>query len=175
MFNFITFAQPGKTVNTEEFFYLQELDTCNLDLDMAVFSACETAVGAKEEGEGDISLARGLARAGVRSLVATLWPVFSQETAKLMPMFYESLTKDDGSKAPKDQALAEAKRNYILSGRKNGDPRLWAGVILIGSTETIDLAKPGTEVKWWAFMIMAALGVTVAAFWLRRRRTRNVS
>lgn len=75
-----------------------------LDADLVVLSACETALGGEEAGEGIVGLTRAFEYAGARSVLASLWPVADQSTALLMARFYEGLR----SGLPKDEALREA-------------------------------------------------------------------
>ena len=126
--NFIAFNQAQDTVNTSELLYLSELASQEpLNLELATFSACETARGKYVAGEGNMSMARALAAAGVKSILTTLWPVRTTQQARLMPVFYGQFTANGG--ADKDRALTLAKRDFILNS--DAYPAAWAGTILI--------------------------------------------
>jgi CHAT domain-containing protein len=84
----------------------------HLDCDLVTLSACQTALGKYESGEGFVGFAQALILAGSRSVCLSLWKVDDAATALLMERFYQNLLgKRPGLKAPmgKAQALAEAK------------------------------------------------------------------
>jgi tetratricopeptide (TPR) repeat protein len=88
------------------------LRTWNLHSDLVTLSACETALGKYERGEGFVGFAQALLLCGSRSVCLSLWKVDDAATALLMQRFYANLLgKRDGLKAPmpKAQALREAK------------------------------------------------------------------
>ncbi len=67
---------------------LHDIMELDLDADLAVLSACETARGSVRRGEGVQSLARAFMYAGARRVVASLWRVPDRSTAALMTRFY---------------------------------------------------------------------------------------
>jgi tetratricopeptide (TPR) repeat protein len=84
----------------------------NLDCELVTLSACQTALGKYEKGEGFVGFAHALLLCGSRSVCLSLWKVDDAATALLMQRFYANLLgKRDGLKAPlgKAAALAEAK------------------------------------------------------------------
>jgi CHAT domain-containing protein/tetratricopeptide (TPR) repeat protein len=84
----------------------------HLNTDMVTLSACQTALGKYEGGEGYVGFAQALILAGSRSVCLSLWKVDDTATALLMGRFYENLLgKREGLKSPlgKADALAEAK------------------------------------------------------------------
>jgi tetratricopeptide (TPR) repeat protein len=83
-----------------------------LDADLVVLSACETAIGPDGGGEGLLGFAQVLLGRGAHSLVLSLWKVDDTATALLMTRFYQNLLgKRSGldKPMPKAQALREAK------------------------------------------------------------------
>jgi CHAT domain-containing protein len=87
--------------------------TWELDADLVVFSACETALGRAAGGEGYLGFAQPLFARGARSLVLSLWTADDKATALLMERFYQNLLGERPGLAaplPKAEALAEAKR-----------------------------------------------------------------
>jgi CHAT domain-containing protein len=88
------------------------LRTWHLDAELVTLSACQTALGKYEEGEGFVGFAHALLLCGSRSVCLSLWKVDDGATALLMQRFYANLLgKREGLKAPleKAAALREAK------------------------------------------------------------------
>ncbi len=84
----------------------------NLHCDLVTLSACETALGKYERGEGFVGFAQSLILCGTRSVCLSLWKVDDTATALLMERFYQNLLgKREGLDKPmtKAAALAEAK------------------------------------------------------------------
>lgn len=129
---------------------LNDLYNHPIDLEMVALSACETTKGQYSEGDGNLSLARGLAYAGVRSFISTQWVIPTDGPRKIMPLFYDTLFLD---KMPKDLAFAKAKRTF-LRGQGFRGPKNWAGMVFIGACE---VAAPAQKTCWavWAVLLLA--------------------
>ena len=74
-------------------------------MDMVVLSACQTGLG-EITGDGVFGLQRGFKKAGVCSLLMSLWKVDDNATQMLMTRFYANLIAGK----PKYEALREAQR-----------------------------------------------------------------
>ena len=92
---------------------------------MVVLSACDTGLG-NVTGEGVFGLQRGFKKAGVESLLMSLWPVDDQATQMLMVEFYKQLL----SGKPKNQALINAQK-LVRDTKGFESPEYWAGFILL--------------------------------------------
>jgi tetratricopeptide (TPR) repeat protein len=106
-------AAAGKKVPTGRLTVGDIADRWELDTDLVVLSACQTALGPSGGGEGLLGFSQVLLAKGARSLVLSLWKVDDTATALLMHHFYQNLLgKRDGLDRllPKAQALHEAKR-----------------------------------------------------------------
>jgi CHAT domain-containing protein/tetratricopeptide (TPR) repeat protein len=105
-------------------------DLYDLDLsqtDMAVLSACVTGMSSVTESDELIGLLRGFFHAGVKSIVASLWPVHSVATASLMLGFHGALQRDP------QQDKAKALREAILATRQDYPSFVfWAPFCLFG-------------------------------------------
>jgi CHAT domain-containing protein len=90
---------------------VRELFGLNLrGCDLAVLSACETLLGRWHQGDEIIGLTRAFLRAGVPTVVASLWNVSDESTFRLMVRFHELRLQAGTSKL---QALAQAQREYL--------------------------------------------------------------
>jgi CHAT domain-containing protein len=97
---------------------------------LVVLSACATAAERYYGGEGMIGLSSPFITDGVPLVVASLWPVDSDSTAKLMIDFHRR-RKQDG--LPTAEALKRA-QTEMLNGAGNDyrRPYHWASFITIG-------------------------------------------
>jgi CHAT domain-containing protein len=85
----------------------------DLTAELVTLSACETALGRDEGGEGFVGFTQALLMSGTRSVCLALWKVDDTATALLMQRFYANLLgRRPGLTAPlpKAEALREAKR-----------------------------------------------------------------
>ena len=103
---------------------ISKLDLGNLDL--AVLSACETGLGDIKSGEGVFGLQRGFKKAGVNSILMSLWKVDDDATQKLMVEFYKNLLNGE----TKTNSLSKAQQ-YVKSQKGFEDPEYWAGFVLL--------------------------------------------
>jgi len=134
---------------------LFEMDLSNCD--MAVLSACETRLGRLSRGDEIVGLERAFLRAGVPTVVASLWKVDDAATQRLMAEFYRNLFE---RKLDKLEALRQAQLAMLRGGleaevalasralgpaqplpestahgptpRSVRHPRYWAGFVLSG-------------------------------------------
>ncbi len=98
----------------------------------AVLSGCDTGTGDLQVGEGVLGLRRAFLTAGVRSVVASLWPVDDHDTSPWMVSLYEAhfARRRDTAEAVRDASLArlKARRAAGLSTH----PFYWAGFVAVG-------------------------------------------
>jgi len=106
---------------------VREIFNLKLSADLAVLSACETALGKEVTGEGLMGMTRAFFYAGVPSLVVSLWNVVDGPTPDLMLDFYRNLDRMQD----KAQALRVSKLSMIDHG-KYSHPSYWAPFILLG-------------------------------------------
>lgn len=121
-------------------------DALELDLDanLVVLSACQTARGSARSSEGVESIARAFLYSGARAVVASLWDVSDGAAAETMARAYARMLQSGRSPAA---ALLDAKRfvraNPVARGvgveaedqvgdSETGHPNLWAPFIHIG-------------------------------------------
>lgn len=107
----------------------------NMDLssvDMVVLSACQTGLGFVEPVEGVYGLQRAFKKAGVKSILMTLWKVDDEATLLFMTEFYRDYIKNN-SKQHALKVAQEYLKNYTSDeGEKiYSDPYYWAGFVLL--------------------------------------------
>jgi CHAT domain-containing protein len=129
-------------------------EIASLDLrqaELVVLSACQSAEGRWEPGEGVLGAQRALYVAGAQSSLATLWPVLVEPSRQLTGAFYRNLWERKLSKA---EALRQAQLTLVhgkpnleganddeVNAASSGDakasatrrpPIEWAGFVLYG-------------------------------------------
>ncbi|MCS6861620.1 MAG: CHAT domain-containing protein [Abditibacteriales bacterium] len=110
----------------------REIASMTLNADLVVLSACDTARGVVQEGEGIIGLSWALFIAGCPSSLLTQWKVADDSTAELMKQFYAHLKRGQSKAA----ALQAAQLTLLRSGPRSNPkwrlPFYWAPFVLIG-------------------------------------------
>lgn len=109
---------------------LTSKEIARLDLsgvELVTLSACETALG-DLSGEGVFGLQRGFKKAGVNTMIMSLWRVDDTATSILMTTFYGLLSKGMSV----NDAFAQSQHQLMtLDNGKYNDPRYWAAFIVI--------------------------------------------
>ena len=114
---------------------LEAREIMNLDLqaDLAVLSACDTARGRIGAGEGVIGMSWAFFVAGCRTTIVSQWPVNSARTSQLMISFYQHLkSAPSPERITKAQALRRAALE-LMQKELYRHPFYWAGFVMIGS------------------------------------------
>ncbi|MEP7197341.1 MAG: CHAT domain-containing tetratricopeptide repeat protein [Saprospiraceae bacterium] len=136
-FSFLAFAGIEKDLDNR-LLTVAELYNFSLRADLVVLSACETAIGEQQRGEGIISMARAFAYAGAKSIIASLWKVNDKSTMEIMDNFYKELKAGNS----KSKALTISKRTYLMNNPGQGShPFFWAGFIPVGDMSRIKFEK----------------------------------
>ena len=116
-------TSPGEHQASRLFLY--EIQALKLQAGLVVLSACQTGKGRLLRGDEVAGFTRTLLLAGADTVVASLWKVNDESTAKLMEEFYRSLRAG--------QAAAAAMRSAILTVRKQyPHTRDWAAFVMTG-------------------------------------------
>ncbi|MFQ6118795.1 MAG: tetratricopeptide repeat protein, partial [Methanosarcinales archaeon] len=119
-----------KDPTEDGFLQAREIYNLKLNADLVVLSACQTAKGKLEKGEGITGLARAFLYPGSKSVLSSLWNINDKSTAQFMKYFYQYLAEGK----TKTQALRLAKIKMINS--KYSHPFYWAAFILIGDYDS---------------------------------------
>ena len=102
------------------------MDPCAL---ASCFESCETALG-DVSGEGVFGLQRGFKKAGVGTILMTLWPINDASAAYLTPRFFHYLEAGATTREALSRAQADVRARPEWS-----HPRHWAGYILLDALQ----------------------------------------
>ncbi len=131
LYSHLALTQSGDEDGLLEAWELMRMD---LQADLAVLSACETARGRFGAGEGMIGLTWAMFIAGVPTTIVSQWKVESASTRDLMLSFHRQL-RTPSAPAKARATKAEALRQAALKLMKNPEtshPFYWAGFVLVG-------------------------------------------
>lgn len=106
-----------------------EIIPLELNADLVVLSACDSAVGRLQGEEGIANLSRAFLLAGSRTVVSTLWSVDDTAALYLMKRFYVHLRESK----PTADALTMAKRDLLKTYAGHAIPYYWASYKLEGA------------------------------------------
>jgi CHAT domain-containing protein len=129
MYSHLVLAQGDK--NEDGLLEAWELMQMDLNADLAVLSACETARGRFGAGEGVIGLTWALFVAGTPATVVSQWKVESASARELMLGFHRNLRTPSREPAPKAEALRQAALK-LMKNPSTSHPFYWAGFVLVG-------------------------------------------
>ena len=115
---------------------LTEEEIAHLNLmgtDLVVLSACQTGLG-DISGEGVFGLQRSFKKAGVHSLLMSLWEVDDRATQMLMTSFYQHYASGKSKSEALRLAQQELHSRQFMRGGKEisgADPYFWSAFILV--------------------------------------------
>jgi len=160
--SFVAFSNLG--AGGEDFrLSLAEVYDLDIPAQLLVMSGCATAQGPLQPGEGLASLSRAFFAAGVRSVVASLWPVHDGATAHLMPTFYDGLAAG----LPKDQAIQAAQQAFLQTANPRWHhPAYWGAFQVYGDVAPVPFGQ-GDGWRWGWLLLALALGLVAWAAWRR--------
>lgn len=110
-----------------------EIALLRLDADLVILSACNTAAGSGEGGEGLSGLASGFFLAGARSLLVSHWPVWSDAATRLTEAMLAEAARSPG--LPRAEALRRAMLSLADApgaDARQRHPAYWAPFLLVG-------------------------------------------
>lgn len=135
--------------------YPSDLYNISLNAELVILSACLTAGGKHQKGEGILSLARGFSYAGAKSILATLWEVNDGVNAIFLDYFYQEIQNESRSK---DVALKLARKKYLdnIPDREKAHPYYWAAATAIGDMRPLERTSRLLSYQYlWVFCIFA--------------------
>jgi tetratricopeptide (TPR) repeat protein len=124
-----------------------------IEVDLVVLAACESASGREIQGEGVAGLTAAFLAAGARAVVATLWPVEDRVAERFVGEFYRGLSR--GSTVA---SALRAAQNRLRNDPATAHPRHWAGYVVVGDgSQTIEL-RPRRDLRgWWVALFGLAI------------------
>jgi CHAT domain-containing protein/tetratricopeptide (TPR) repeat protein len=108
---------------------IHDIYDANLQADLVVLSACQTAIGKDVPGEGLMGLARGFLSAGASRVVASQYKVEDEATAELMRVFYESML---GPERRSPAAALRVAQMKMAAHPRWHDPYWWSAFVITG-------------------------------------------
>lgn len=132
----IVFTPPpaGPSEYDDGYLTASEVATLQLDADWVVLSACNTATGEGDEGEGISRLARSFFYAGARNLLASHWYVEDNVAPVLIARTVSLVQGGMGRPEALQTAIREIRADTSgdARGLSRAHPYFWAPFVLIG-------------------------------------------
>ncbi len=133
--NFWNAAKGGGEMDFDDgILTAREISYLNLQgTDLVVMSACQTGLG-EVTGEGVFGLQRAFKKAGVQTLLMSLWEVDDEATRIMMSEFYKALMQGAGKRDALEQAQNCVKQHtFIRNGKEvsGNDPYYWAAFVMM--------------------------------------------
>lgn len=125
--NIIEPVRSGLQMAQDQVLTVDMLADQKIDLQLAILSACETAVPGLESVNELVSLPTALVQVGCRSVIGSMWLVLDQASALLIGEFHRYWRKDSCSPL---QALHKAQQTLRESGMEH--PAYWAAFMYTG-------------------------------------------
>jgi CHAT domain-containing protein/Tfp pilus assembly protein PilF len=129
LYSYLFLATETNNLQDDGLLEAWEVMNLRLNADFVVLSACETAQGRANTGEGLIGLSWVFAVANVPHVIASQWKVNSIATSELMIEFHRQIKNSKNNSVAK--SLQSAMRNQLTKASFQ-HPFYWAGFISIG-------------------------------------------
>ncbi|HEX7280797.1 MAG TPA: CHAT domain-containing protein [Vicinamibacterales bacterium] len=144
---------PGK--GEDGLLQMAEIYSLELNANLVVISARQTAPGREMTGERMIGLSRAFFYAGARSVVAPLWNLDPRFAAEFVERFYRELSQGRSA----EEALRNTKLAYVTHPEYS-HPFYWSSLVMLGDGTTAVLEQP---VRWPIGHAAAAVASTLTA------------
>jgi CHAT domain-containing protein len=161
------FLKANQDTLEDGILYAYEIYGMQLNSPLCVLSACQTAKGPLQRGEGIMSLARAFQYSGCERVLSTLWQTDDRAAGSLSQDFFVALSK----KMPVEQALLKARQAWLAKADNvYAHPYYWANYVLIGEGGHIPIKNHG---PWGQVLLISSLALTLSLtlfFWRRKKR-----
>lgn len=149
---------------TDGFLNQNDIYKLKSNCDFLLLGACETGIGGKDNGEGNINLARAFSSIGVKSMLLASWKIDEESTMIITESFLNYLQEGYS----KSEALQKAKLDFLKSANpRNANPFYWAGLNVIGNNENIRPHQTQNYL-WWLLLIFP---LSAGIWYYKRKRT----
>ena len=129
MYSHLVLAHDPQNPSEDGLLEAWELKELDLNADLVILSACDTARGKISGGEGMIGMTWAAFIAGAPTTVASQWKVESSSTTEFMLEFHRQMLAN--KKISKAEALRRASLKLMRSA-KYRHPSYWAPWVLVG-------------------------------------------
>lgn len=120
----------------------------SLKAELTLLNACESGIGALQEGEGMVSLAHAIRYAGCPSTTLSLWKVDEKSSTQITEATLSYLQEG----YPRDQALQQAQMDFLAQAPRDlQHPFYWGGIVLMGENDPISWTAKRSP--WWYLCI----------------------
>ena len=156
---FLLYNSADDTQNQSKLIRTYDVQSWDIQSELAILSACETATGNYISGEGLISLARAFRYAGTQNVVTPFWTADDYTTARIMSSFAKYL--ESGTSV--SQSLSAAQNELIQNTKQPqaAHPYYWAGLISSGrDLELCDHSSP-SYIYIVGFMMILLIGAYI--------------
>jgi len=149
--------------------YLGQLQFIQARTPLVVLTACHSADGENQNGEGLASIGRAFIALGVPGVVASRWLLDDAYAAAIIPEFYKGLQAGLAT----DSALWKARYQYFsrVQHPSQLNPVLWAGFMHIGFPQHVPLRPATPLIPVWAFALLALVLLLLAYYRSRSRKS----
>jgi CHAT domain-containing protein len=133
MYSYVSLGATGEGEDLDGRIEAREMRGLGLQADLAVLSACETALGRIHAGEGMVGLSWALFAAGASAVAVSQWPVDSASTTELMIAFHGQMRTMTGR--GRGLQPAESLRQAAIATMRDAryrHPFYWAGFLVMG-------------------------------------------
>jgi CHAT domain-containing protein len=134
MYSYVVLSQSRVNENEDGLLEAREIMDLNLNCDLVVLAACNTAGGRISKGEGVVGLAWSFFIGGSPAIVVSQWAVESSSTTALMIEFHKTLKAATEGRMPgagKAEALRIAALKLLRTPRYR-HPFYWAPFVVVG-------------------------------------------
>lgn len=156
MASFVAFTQQAREPADSATLFVSDIYHAQLNAELVVLSACQTAAGQLYRGEGILSVARAFQQAGAKTVVASLWNLDDRKAPALIHGFFKRLW----AKMGKGAALSESKRAYLEAYKGlEAHPFFWSGLICMGDDSPLSEVPPPAHHTWLWSLGLSLLGL----------------
>ncbi len=163
---FIQFYSKPKQQPDFTRLYLHELYSMRFEKKpLVILSACETATGINEAGEGLLSLGRGFLYSGCSGIISSLWKAEDKITAYLMKQTHGYLVQNFSA----DEALHFARIDFLKDGSIDArfkSPNYWGNFVYVGAVHLQkDRNIHTSSMKWiWIALLISLVSFVIWYF-----------